>query len=41
MLVYRMPPLLQLAYIIPERIASLSDLFRRTRADGMVEWEIQ
>jgi hypothetical protein len=41
MLVYRMPPLSQLAYIIRKRIASTSALFRRTGAFDMVGWEVR
>lgn len=40
MLVYRMPPLSQLAYIIRKRIASASALFRRTGVFDTVNQEI-
>jgi hypothetical protein len=38
MLVYRMPPLSQLAYIIRNRIASTSALLRKTDAAGTANW---
>jgi hypothetical protein len=41
MLVYRMPPLSQLAYIIPKRIASTTVPLLRTGSAGAANWEIR